>query len=286
MNSALALGELTGPLLVFGGPYSNLQATQAIKAKAETLGIPPENCICTGDIVAYCAQPKETTSLIREWGVTCLMGNCEESFANDADDCGCGFEKGTSCDLLSAQWFTFANSQLITEERRWFGSLPREIRFEYYGKQYLVVHGSVSSINQFIFASNNDDIFQKECELANQAQKTDVIIGGHCGIPFTKKIGDYIWHNAGAIGMPANDGKHHTWFSIITPENTPNASVTITTQVLDYDQQTATQEMIHAGMDNDYAKALTTGIWPSNDVLPIIEKQQQGIPRKTETFTF
>ena len=32
---------ITPPILVFGGPYSNLRATQAMRARAEELGIPP-----------------------------------------------------------------------------------------------------------------------------------------------------------------------------------------------------------------------------------------------------
>ena len=33
------LGEIDGPLLVFGGPYGNLQATEALLAKAGQLGL-------------------------------------------------------------------------------------------------------------------------------------------------------------------------------------------------------------------------------------------------------
>ncbi len=165
---AVNLGTLSGPLLIFGGPYSNLQAVKALKKIAEELHIPPQQCICTGAIVAYCAQPKETVALIREWGVHCLMGNCEESFATNASDCGCGFSTGSQCELLSAQWFNYANTQLEEKQRHWFATLPREIRFEYYGKQCLVVHGSVASINQFIFQSSDDNTFHKEFDLANE----------------------------------------------------------------------------------------------------------------------
>ena len=84
----LNLGILEGPLLLFGGPYSNLQATRALKGHAERLGIPPSHIICTGDAVAYFAKPNETVELLREWGVNVLMGNCEESLGWVSDDCG------------------------------------------------------------------------------------------------------------------------------------------------------------------------------------------------------
>ena len=41
---------------------------------------------------------------------------------------------------------------------------------------------------------------------ANWKVLLDGVIGGHCGLPFTKVVGDRLWHNPGAIGMPANDG--------------------------------------------------------------------------------
>ncbi len=33
------LGRLSGPVLVFGGPYSNLAATRAMRKRADDLGI-------------------------------------------------------------------------------------------------------------------------------------------------------------------------------------------------------------------------------------------------------
>ncbi|MCD6580335.1 MAG: metallophosphoesterase [Desulfuromusa sp.] len=96
----LDLGCLTGPMLVFGGPYSNLAATQAMWQQAEELAIPPERVICTGDLIAYCSEPQETLQLVRDWGIAVVQGNCEESLGKDAADCGCGFDEGTTCSLL------------------------------------------------------------------------------------------------------------------------------------------------------------------------------------------
>ena len=44
--------HLDGPALIFGGPYSNLQATAAVLAEAARLGIPAAHIICTGDLIA------------------------------------------------------------------------------------------------------------------------------------------------------------------------------------------------------------------------------------------
>ena len=90
------LGATDGPMLIFGGPYGNLQATQALLAAAAALGIPATRILCTGDVAAYCADPEATVELVRDANIALVMGNCEESLGTDAESCGCGFDKGTS----------------------------------------------------------------------------------------------------------------------------------------------------------------------------------------------
>jgi predicted phosphodiesterase len=273
------LGELTGPLLLFGGPYSNLDAVEALMQEADKRGIPPEHIICTGDVVAYCSEAAATTDAIKRWGIHVLMGNCEQSFGDNADDCGCGFMEGSSCDLLSAQWFYFSKAQLTVEHRQWFSQLPTTIRFIFNGKHCQVVHGSATEINQFLFFSDSDDCYRQQFAVTD----ADIIIAGHSGIPFSKKVDNKLWHNAGAIGMPANDGSPHTWFSIMSSDKN---RIQLTHQVLHYNYQQAQQKMVAAGINEGYASALTSGLWPSMDVLPEQERRQQGSALKTTSIFF
>ena len=59
--------------LAFGGPYSNLQALDALLAEAARLGIPPARMVCTGDVVAYAADPVAVTERMmrsgKSWGM-------------------------------------------------------------------------------------------------------------------------------------------------------------------------------------------------------------------------
>lgn len=265
----LNLGILEGPLLLFGGPYSNLQATRALKGHAERLGIPPSHIICTGDAVAYFAKPNETVELLREWGVNVLMGNCEESLGWVSDDCGCGFEKGSTCDLLTSSWYPYANSVLTDTNRQWMRSLKRVITFTYNDRQFTVVHGSYKKMNQFVFASTYNSLKEESLISAN----SDGIIAGHCGIPFTQIINDKLWHNPGVIGMPANDGTPRTWFSLwfIKDKN-----IVIEHRALDYNYEKTADELLLAGSANAYVDSVKSGLWPSMDVLPAKEKAQQG----------
>lgn len=263
------LGNLNGPMLFFGGPYSNLSATRAMRETAESLGIPHSRVICTGDLVAYCAEPNEVVDEIRHWGIPVVMGNCEESLANNSADCGCGFESDSACALLSDSWYRYSNTHIRFDNRRWMSSLPREIRLRLAGREILVVHGAPSSINRFVFASTTST--DKEQEL--RTAKADVIIGGHCGIPFGQAVGDGFWLNSGVIGMPANDGTSSGWFMLLKPSGD---GYTAEWRRLDYDWLRTQESMHKAGLANGYAQALESGLWPSMDVLPLPERQRQG----------
>lgn len=259
-----------GPLLVFGGPYSNLEATQAMLAEIRRRAIPPERVICTGDVVAYGADAAATAGLIRDFGCHVIMGNCEESLAAGAQDCGCGFPEDSACQRLAAAWFSHAAREMTPELRSWMLALPRRIDAELGGVRLAVVHGGVRSINRFLFASTPALAKAEELDHAG----VDGIIGGHCGIPFTQVVGGRLWHNAGAIGMPANDGTPRVWYSILRARD---GRIAIDHCSLHYDHEAAASKMRHAGLPEDYATALQTGLWPSCDVLPASEIRERGV---------
>src|SRR5262245_29920450 len=56
-------------VLIFGGPYSNLQATEAVLVAAKRLKITRAHIICTGDMAAYCGDPVATMDLVRDSGI-------------------------------------------------------------------------------------------------------------------------------------------------------------------------------------------------------------------------
>jgi len=271
MNSVqFEIDSEQGPILLFGGPYSNLQATLALKARATELDIPPRRIICTGDVVAYCADPVATLELIRDWGVHVVMGNCEESLAANRPDCGCGFEEGTTCSLLSTDWYNFARRQVSVEQQDWMSTLPRRIDFSWQGKSFAVIHAAVDSINQFIFPSTPDPVKLRQLELAG----TDVVICGHSGVPFGQRLEGRYWLNAGAIGMPANDGTRDGWYLLLAPET---RGFQASWHRLSYAAERAVSTMQRNQLTGGYHETLFSGLWPSHDVLPEAERQQQGI---------
>jgi predicted phosphodiesterase len=256
------------PLLVFGGPYSNLRATLAMKAEAERLGITPDCVVCTGDVVAYCAEPEETARAVAEWGCHVIQGNCEQQLAENAEDCACNFADGSACDLLAKGWYPFARARMSQASRDWMAGLPTTLRFVFGDTQFRVVHGGVAQVNRWVFESDTSILAEE-----STAAAADVVIAGHAGIPFVTRSGPTTWFNPGVIGMPANDGTADVWYGVIAFDG---STVTLSTRRLAYDHAGAAAAMRRSGHANGYARTLVTGLWPSLDILPPRERAATG----------
>ncbi len=256
------LGQLNDPVLLFGGPYSNLQATCALIRQAHMRGVAPSHMICTGDLVAYCGQPVETVAKIRQLGCPVVAGNCEVQLAEGRQDCGCGFQAGTACDLLSAGWFAHADKSVDAPTRAWMASLPDLITFTHNGQRCAVIHGGAKENSRFIWETSFDAIFEEEImQIQALVGKVDRVIAGHSGIAFQRVIGGISWVNAGVIGMPPNDGRPETRYMMLQ-----NGQVELCN--LSYDHTAAQAAMQAAGLTQGYDAALGSGYWPSEDVLP------------------
>lgn len=272
------LGKLSGPLLIFGGPYSNLEATRAVLDEARKLSIPSERIICTGDVTAYCGNPEETSALVRQSGIHVVQGNCEESLAADREDCACGFDGENDCSRLAVRWYAHSKIQTSDENKNWMGSLPHRLTFNFAGKKVHVLHGSDKKINEFIFQSTDPSI--KRRDLVNTG--ADIIISGHSGLPFTQHIDDSIWHNAGVVGVPANDGTPRVWYSLI---EATDQGISFSHKSLTYDHAAAIRTMLKYGLD-DYASSLESGIYPSQDTFSKPEQHAKGIPLQEQTILY
>jgi len=256
------LGQLDGPVLIFGGPYSNLQAMQALLKRARSEGIADTRMICTGDVVAYCADPAGTVAAIRDAGCTVVAGNCEIQLAAGEDACGCGFAPGSTCDRLSAGWYAHASATLDKAARDWMAGLPDMVLFTHHGRRCAVIHGGVEDVARFLWPTSPEPAFAPEIAMIEAAHgPVDMVLAGHCGLPFIRRIGRVDWVNAGAIGMPPNDGCATTRFVLID-RGVPRI------ERLSYDHNAARDAMVRIGLTQGYHLALGTGYWPSEDVLP------------------
>lgn len=264
------VGTISGKVLVFGGVYSNLQSLEALRAIANRENINPENVICTGDIVGYCAQPEECLQMVKAWDIKSIAGNVEIQIRNDDEDCGCNFDDGTRCDILSRNWYPFALKHVSNEMKHWLQSLPNQLSFQYAGYSILVLHGGYRDVAQFIFRSTN---WSLKSEIMDES-RADIVLAGHCGLPFHHIRGGRYWLNAGVIGMPANDGTSRVWYMILDDEE----GFDFAHRSFGYDHQRTATLMGENRLPGSYAKTLSDGIWDNCEVLPKEETSQQGIP--------
>lgn len=270
---------IEGPVLVFGGNYSNLEATRAVLAQAERLGIAPGRVVCTGDLIGYCADPLATVEVMRRSGVRIVMGNCDEALGFGFEDCGCGFEKGSACESLAAEWHSFATQMLSEDARAWLRTLPRRLDLNIGGRSLAVIHGGTQRINRHVFASTPHDVMRQEIASTG----CDGVLGGHSGLPFTEIVDGHVWHNPGAVGMPANDGTSRTWYSTINPGP---GGLDIQHHALEYDFAAAAMKMRQIGLSERYALALQDGYWPNCEILPQQELTKRGKPLVEKRITW
>jgi predicted phosphodiesterase len=269
--STINLGDKRGALLVFGGVYSNFRALEALKQIADDKKIEPGNILCTGDIVAYCAQPEECVQSIKQWGINCIAGNVELQLGAGEADCACDFTKGGRCDTFSRQWYPYAQMQLSEDSLVWMRSLPEFIMFQYAGHSVCMLHGSYHNTSEFIFESTDWSIKQSNFDDAGST----VILSGHCGLPFSQTRDGLHWLNAGVIGMPANDATPRVWYMILDDDH---KKLRYQHCAMDYNHSLASQLMNEKGLTPAYASTLKTGLWDNMEILPPQEATRQGIP--------
>lgn len=270
MKKIKNIGQLDGTILLFGGIYSNLEALTEIKNIAENLNIPPHQVINTGDIVGYCADPQECLDLVRDWNIHNIAGNVEIQLREGQEGCGCDFEADSRCDLFARQWYPYAQQRVNEAAVDWLNTLPEFIQFDYYGKKCVVVHGSYFYTSDFVFRST-----PWEKKVANfDTLQADVIIGGHCGLPFHDVNNGQAWLNPGVIGMPANDGTTRVWYMLLHPSE---GALRFTHESFIFDYEETFARMLEEELPIAYAKTLTSGLWDNCDILPSIETKEQGV---------
>lgn len=263
------LGELSSPLLCFGGPYGNVQATHELKRICEFEGIPPSRVICTGDLIAYCADPAETVETIRRWGIHCIRGNVDDQLVQKSDHCGCGFREGSVCAALSSNWYPRVARTLDDSHLQYLSALPDGLTFLVQNRRFFVTHGSPQNRSQFVLPSTP---WQEKAELL-QSVGAQTMVAGHLGIPFIEHGPEGDWINAGVIGMPANDGTPRTWYLIITQDRD---SIEAHLKPLEYGFAEASHRMRAGGWSEEYACTLENGLWCSEDILSEAERLKRG----------
>jgi len=124
-------------LAVISDVHANLEAFQAVLKEIDRLGV--DKIYHLGDIVGYNANPNECVDILRERGITTIMGN--------HDAAACGLEDPVFFRTAAKKAALWTADQLRDDVRDFLRGLPEETTFNC---SCLGVHGSPTSRDDYI----------------------------------------------------------------------------------------------------------------------------------------
>lgn len=244
------LGRLDGPVVLWGGALGNLSALRALGAAARRVG--GARVISTGGLAGYCAEGAACAAAVRRAGWAVVAGPVERRLAAPG---GPGVP-------AAARWWGHAARTMPDALRDWFAGLPDMLLFTHQDRRYAVIHGGATDPARLLWPVSRQPEFGAEISAIEAAAgPVDTVIAGHCGLAFQRVVAARRWINAGAIGMPPNNGVPGGQYVRLTGGRAHILR-------LAYDPSPSLAAMRQAGLDGGYAQALRSGVWPRQEGLP------------------
>lgn len=227
--------------------HANITALEAVLDDLKQQEV--EAVYCLGDLVGYAAFPNEVVDRIQRDGTPTIMGNYDDGVGFDRDECGCAYRDPEEQRLgdLSLRW----TQRTVTSDRKEFlRSLVPEIRFEADGKRFRLVHGSPRRMNEYLFEDRPTSSFQR---LAATSE-ADVLIFGHTHKPYTKRVDNVLFVNAGSIGKP-KDGDPRACYVVMGT----TGDVAVEFRRIAYDVDTAANAIRESSLPDKFAADIESG---------------------------
>lgn len=213
---------------------------------------------CLGDLTDGAPWTNEVIELIREQNIPTIMGNHDERIAFDYEVFP--LKKHTLEEQLARAETIHQTKQTISEtNRKYLSELKPNIRFDYAGVSFLLVHGSPISNEEYIYENHSIESMADMFESNN----TDVIVCGHTHLSFIKRIHindtPKLFINAGSAGRSkeSNGGKA-VYLQITIDENRQTFDEKITTNLrkIDYNIYDTIDGIKNSNTPNFYADFL------------------------------
>jgi predicted phosphodiesterase len=136
------------------------------------------------------------------------------------------------------------------QSREFLRSLPEHLSFNAGEKKLLIVHASVDSLNEYIYAADEERI----ADLLGCIEE-DIYIYGHTHIPYIKKRVGKLIVNAGSVGRP-KQGDTRASYALL--ERTPS-SVQACIRKVAYNVEQTAKDIIAQGLDPYFTDFLING---------------------------
>ena len=244
---------------ILGDIHGNLEALEAVLAKAKELGVSKYACI--GDIVGYNANPKECLDRLRGLGsdlIGVVKGNHDEYVSNGRETLG--------FNPLAAAAVEWTRNQLGRLDMEWLQSLPYDLHCALPGGgRFQLVHGTLDNPPGWGY------IFDRfSAETCFQYQRFSICFVGHTHVPLAFEKMDltitggfyesvqfdqnrkYLI-NVGSVGQP-RDGNNMAAFVVYSPEESR-----VQLYRVEYDIATTQEKIIEAGLPERLAMRLAVG---------------------------
>lgn len=165
--------------------HGNLPALTAVLKDIEDQQ--PDDIYCLGDLVNFAGWDNEVIDLIRKLDITCIQGNHDEGIGYHRHDFQFSYSNDAQKHFghLSIQR---VNKIISQEHRRFLSELPfmlqLEFRFPFHHVKLAMVHGSISSNNEYVQKDTPDEYLLEMLDSIN----ADVLLMGHTHVPYHKAI--------------------------------------------------------------------------------------------------
>lgn len=234
-------------IAVISDIHSNLEALKKVLEDIREQKI--DRVYCTGDLVGYGPFPNEVIDLIRQLQIPTVMGNYDDGVGNMRFICGCDY-KNEEEQALGERSIAWTKEHTTEANKDLLRNLPSEIRLTIGTTRVLLVHGSPTRLNEYIY---EDTPFDELVELIEKSD-TDVLVCGHTHRPFYKKIKDRYLINAGSVGKPKHGDPMATYIIVRFGKE-----IEVEIRKVNYDIEAAARAIEESDLPNEFAGLIRSG---------------------------
>jgi putative phosphoesterase len=245
-------------IAVISDIHANLPALKAVLKDIELFEA--DQVYCLGDLTDAAPWHNEVVDLIRSLKIPVIMGNHDERIGFDIPVLPLSKHSPEEQEArLSAINFTKTTISPLNKE--FLAGLPESIRLEFGAIQILMVHGSPSSNDEYLYENHDESSIRKSMEDRN----ADVLIMGHTHLSYIRKIPGNAYLkpllviNAGSVGRTKEKDRKACYLQLrIDPEIARDGLAGIMPQIrkVDYDIMETVKGIRNSPIPDFYANFL------------------------------
>ncbi|GAA4786811.1 metallophosphoesterase family protein [Olivibacter ginsenosidimutans] len=229
----------------------------------------PDEVYCLGDLVNFAGWDNEVVNTIRSRKITTVQGNHDEGIGYGKDNFAFSYNSDGQREF-GLRSIALVNSTITPDNRKFLADLPfmvqLEFRFDFHSLRLAMVHGSVTTNEEYVQAEETDANLLAMMDTVN----ADILLMGHTHVPYHKTIfaeeeNRKIYKhaiNVGSVGKPKH-GDLQACYMLLdikwdTDLSNPRA-VQVHVEYVAYDTTSVIQKIRSLGLPGAYDDYLRKG---------------------------